>query len=435
MGLPSAVRGPPSSRTPRPRAPAATGPIVVAAAIPCRGCDTLAMAEPGRTHRISARRRDGATVTPLELFFDLVFVLAITQCSSLMESGHGWRTVVQGLLVLGVLWWSWVGYAWLTSDVDPDDWLPRVVMFVAMAAMLVVALCVPHAFDDRALGLTLAGGYALVRAAHIGLYAIASADDPQLRRAVTYLGCGAVVGVSLIGVAALLDGWVQGLVWFMALAIDMAVPFLFGSDGWHVEPRHFAERHGLIVLIALGESIVALGAGATVGLTGGIISAAVLGVVLAAAMWWSYFDVGSQLAARRLVETPPGQVQNEMARDGYSLLHYPIVAGVVVVALALEHVLGHVDEPLDAVASVALGGGLALFLFGQVAFKLRMTGLLARQRVVPALVLVLAIPLFRVVDGWVSLAIAATVMWLLIAWELRQYRDVRTEIRRWEGTH
>lgn len=391
------------------------------------------MVEPRRAHRISARRRDGAAVTPLELFFDLVFVLAITQCSSLMESGHGWRTVVQGLLVLGVLWWSWVGYAWLTSDVDPDDWLPRVVMFVAMAAMLVVALCVPHAFDDRALGLTLAAGYGVVRAAHIGLYAIASADDPLLRRAVVYLGCGAAVGVSLVAVAALLDGWVQGLVWFVALALDMAVPFLFGSDGWHVEPRHFAERHGLIVLIALGESIVALGAGTSVGLDAGVIAAAVLGVVLAAAMWWSYFDVGSQLAARRLADTPPGQVQNEMARDGYSFLHYPIVAGVVVVALALEHVLTHVDEPLDDVASVALGGGLALFLLGQVAFKLRMTGTLARQRVVPAVLLVLAIPLFRVVDGWVALTVAAMVMWVLIAWELRQYRDVRAEIRRWDS--
>lgn len=393
------------------------------------------MAEPGRVHRISARRRDGAAVTPLELFFDLVFVLAITQCSALMDSAGKWDTVVQGLLVLGVLWWSWVGYAWLTSVVDPDDGLVRVVMFVAMAAMLVVALCVPQAFDDRALGLTLAAAYAVVRTVHIALFAIASTDDPELRRSVIGLGCGAVVGVSLVAVAALCDGWVQAALWLLALAIDMAVPFLFGSEGWHLEPHHFVERHGLIVLIALGESIVALGAATTVGVSAGVIAAAVLGVVLAAAMWWSYFDVGSQLAARRLIETPPGKAQNEMARDGYSLLHYPIVAGVVVVALALEHVLAHVDEPLDDVASVALGGGIALFLLAQVAFKLRMTGSLGPQRVVPALVLVLAIPLFRVVDGWVSLTITAAVMWLLIGWELHRYRDVRAEIRGWDSTH
>ena len=137
----------------------------------------------------------GATAPPsrpLELFFDLVFVLAITQCSTLMESGHGWRTVVQGLLVLGLLWWSWVGYAWLTSVVDPDDGVPRIVMFVAMAGMLVVALCVPEAFESRALGLTLAAAYGVVRAAHIGLFAIASSDDPQLRRSVMGLGRGHV---------------------------------------------------------------------------------------------------------------------------------------------------------------------------------------------------------------------------------------------------
>jgi low temperature requirement protein LtrA len=177
----------------------------------------------GRPHRLSTRRRDGEAVSPLELFFDLVFVLAITQCSALMESGGSGRTVVQGLLVLGVLWWSWVGYAWLTSLVDPDDGLARLVMFVAMAAMLVVALCVPHAFDDRAIALTLAGAYAVVRAVHIALFAIASTDDERLRRAVISLGCGAAVGVSLVAVAALLDGPAQALVWFVALAIDMVV--------------------------------------------------------------------------------------------------------------------------------------------------------------------------------------------------------------------
>jgi low temperature requirement protein LtrA len=219
----------------------------------------------------------------------------------------------------------------------------------------------------------------------------------------------------------------------VALSIDMAVPFLFGSEGWHLQPAHFAERHGLIVLIALGESIVALGVGSSVGLGPGVVSAAVLGVALAAAMWWSYFDVGSELAARRLAAAPPGQVQNEMARDGYSFLHYPIVAGVVLTALALEHALAHVTEPLDDVASVALGGGVALFLLGQVAFKWRMTGTIARQRVVPAVLLLAAIPLFRTVDGWVSLLVAGAVMWALIGWELRQYRDVRAALRQGDG--
>ena len=271
-------------------------------------------------------------------------------------------------------------------------------MFVAMAAMLVVALCVPEAFDDRALGLTLAAAYGVVRAAHIGLFAIASTDDPELRRAVDRPRRAATVaGVALVAGAALLDGWVQGAGVGVALAVDMAVPLLFGSDGWHLEPRHFAERHGLIVLIALGESIVALGVGTSVGLDrrghrrrGAGRGAGRRHVVV--------------VLRRRLAAGGPPP-RGDPAREGPATRWpatptrcstCPIVAGVVLVALALEHVLSHVTEPLDDVASVALGGGVALFLFGQIAFKRRMTGLLARQRVVPALVLVPRIPLFRV---------------------------------------
>ncbi|HEY6531955.1 MAG TPA: low temperature requirement protein A [Acidimicrobiales bacterium] len=384
---------------------------------------------------MSARRRDGATVTPLELFFDLVFVLALTRCSALMGSEHLWRNVAQGLLVLGVLWWAWVGYAWLTSVVDPDEWLPRVVVFLAMAGMLVMALCVPHAFDDRAFALALAGAYAVVRIAHVFLFAIAAEDDPMLARSVSGLAVGMLLGVSLIAVAAFCDGWVQGGLWLLALVIDMGVPFLFGSEGWHLEPAHFAERHGLIVIIALGESIVALGAGTTDELDGGLIATAVLGVLLAAAMWWSYFDVGSVLAARRLVETPPGKEQNEMARDGYSFLHFPIIAGIVLVAFALHHALLHVTEPLDSIASVVLGGGLAVFLLGQVAFKRRVVGTLSRQRLVAAVVALASIPLLRSVDAWVGVVVAAVVMWGLIGYEVWRYGEARSEARRWESSH
>ncbi len=393
------------------------------------------MVDPGRPHRLTARRRDGAQVSPLELFFDLVFVLAITQCTALMSSGQGGRTVVQGLLVLGVLWWSWVGYAWLTSVVDPDDGVVRLVVFVAMAAMLVVALCVPHAFDDRGLALTLAGAYAVVRFSHIGLFAIASTDDPGLRRSVTGLGVGGVVGVALIAVAAFCTGWVQGALWALALAIDSGVPLVFGSEGWHLEPLHFVERHGLIVIIALGESVVALGAGAETSLDAGTITVSVLGVALAAGMWWSYFDVGSRLAARRLDETPPGKVQNEMARDGYSFLHFPIVAGIVLVALGAEHALAHVAEPLDAVSATALAGGLAVFLLGQVAFKRRVVGTLSHQRLVVAGLFVVAVPVFRMVDAWVAMVLALAGIWGLVAYELSRYGEVREELRVYEHSH
>jgi low temperature requirement protein LtrA len=390
------------------------------------------MADAAEPRRISTRRRQGKQVSPLELFFDLVFVLAITQTSALMGNGDGATAVVKGLLVLGVLWWAWVGYSWLTSVVDPDDGVARLVVFVAMAGMLVVALCVPQVFDDRGVGLLFAVAYGVVRSAQIALFVVASGDDPGLRRSVIGLGASTAIGVALLVGAAFADGVAQGAIWALALAIDMGGPFVFGADGWMLEPTHFAERHGLIVLIALGESIVALGVGSEVGLTTPVVSVAVLGVVLAAAMWWSYFDVGSKLAARRLEEMSAGREQNEVARDGYSYLHFPMVAGVVLVALALEHALSHITEPLDRVSAIALCGGLVAFLGGQIGFKLRFSRTLSRARTVALVAVALLTPVALVADAWVAVLACAVVMWALIAFEVTHYGDLREETRAWE---
>src|SRR4051812_48190751 len=204
-------------------------------------------------------RGESERVVPLELFIDLVFVLAVTQCTALMAHDVGWDALVQGLLVLGVLWWSWVGYAWLTSVVDPEEGAVLVTMVAAMAALVVAALCVPHVFGSTA-GL-FAGAYAVVRAAQIALFLVASRGDPMLRRSVVGLAIGTAVGVGLLVAAAFADGTAQLALWVLALGLDMAEPYLFGSEGWRLEPHHFAERHGLIILIALGESVVAIGVG------------------------------------------------------------------------------------------------------------------------------------------------------------------------------
>jgi low temperature requirement protein LtrA len=364
---------------------------------------------------------------PLELFFDLVFVLAFTQCSALMAHKPTWTGLAQGMLVLGVLWWSWVGYAWLTSVVDPEEGAVRIVLFVAMAGLLVAALCVPEAFED--LALTMAVAYAVVRAAHIALFVLASRDDPDLRHSVAGLAVSTTIGVALLFVAAFLDGPAQGAMWSLALLLDMGGPFLFGADGWKLEPGHFAERHGLIVIIALGESIVALGVGASVGLTAGVITAAVLGIALTAAMWWAYFDVGSIMAARRLAETPPGRERNELARDAYSYLHFPMVAGVVLLALGLENTLAHVDDALERVPDFALVGGLALYLLANVAFKYRAMKRLSVHRVVAAVVLLAVYPVGLEVTALATLAIVTVVLWSLIAYEMVRFADVRDEVR------
>ncbi len=385
-----------------------------------------------RNHR-GAALREGERVTPLELFFDLVFVLAITQCTALMAADPGWTGVGRGLLVLALLWWSWVGYAWLTSVVDPEEGAVRIVIFAAMAALLVVSLCVPEAFGD--LGTTFAVAYGVVRASHIALFFLASRDDPELRRSVAGLAGGTAVGVALVIGGSLADPGVQAAVWALALVLDYGEPFVFGADGWRLEPSHFAERHGLIVIIALGESIVAIGVGAEHGVDGGVVLAGVLGVVLAALSWWAYFDVGVYIASRSLLATAEGRERNEMARDAYSYLHFPIVAGIVLVALGLKSVLAHVDEPLGAVPTFALLGGLALYLLGNVASKLRTARLFSPQRLVAAVVLLALVPLLRDLDAVVPLSVASALMVALIAYEVVHFAEQRREIRHQYAAH
>ena len=187
-----------------------------------------------RALRLRAARREGERVTPLELFFDLVFVLALTQCTALMSNRSTWGGLAQGLLVLAVLWWSWVGYAWLTSVVDPEEGTVRIAIFVAMAAFLIAAIAVPEAFDD--LGLAFALAYAVVRAAHIALFVLASRDDPALRQSVLGLAGSTAIGVSLLVAASFLDGLEQGALWGLALALDMGGPYFFGAEGWRLFP-------------------------------------------------------------------------------------------------------------------------------------------------------------------------------------------------------
>src|SRR5215218_5279681 len=387
----------------------------------------MATATGTRAPRLAAVLREGERVTPLELFFDLVFVLAITQCTALMAATPTWSGLAQGVLVLGVLWWSWTGYAWLTSVVDPEEGAVRIAIFAAMAAFLIVAICVPEAFDSLALEFALA--YGAVRAAHIALFVLASRDDAALRKSVLGLAASTAIGVGLLVGASFLDGLGQGALWVVALALDMAGPYFFGSEGWRLEPGHFAERHGLIIIIALGESIVALGVGAEAQLGVGIAAAAVLGIALAAALWWIYFDVVALVSRVRLARAAEGRERNEMARDSYSYLHFPMVAGIVLVALGLKKTLGHVDDPLETVPAFALLGGIASYLLGHVAFRLRNVRTLNRQRLVLALLMFALLPVAVDVSALASLALVTTLLWLMITYETISYGEARDRVR------
>jgi low temperature requirement protein LtrA len=378
-------------------------------------------------HRIAPPVRRDARVMPLELFFDLVFVLALTQCTALMADQPTWEGLTKGLLVLGVLWWAWVGYAWLTSVLDPEEWLVRFTMFAAMAALLIVALCVPEAFEE--LGLLFACAYAFVRVAHITLFVIVGRDDPAFLRSTIGLAIGTAVGFSLLIAASFADGLLQGALWALALALDVGEPYVFGSEGWRLEPGHFAERHALIVIIALGESIVAIGIGAEHGIDAGVAVAAVLGVAISAALWWLYFDVVALVAERRLHHASPGRERNEVARDSYSYLHFPMVAGIVLLALGLKKSLEHVGDPLHAVPAAALLGGVALYLIAHVAFRWRNVHRFSAQRLLVAVVLVALLPLAVAIPALAVLALVLVLLAALIAYETVRFADLRDRLR------
>jgi low temperature requirement protein LtrA len=336
--------------------------------------------------------------------------------------------VGKGLLVLGLMWWSWVGYAWLTSVVNPEEGSIRFAIFAAMAAMLVVALCVPEAFGDSRMLFAVA--YAGVRFGQIALFILASRDEPALRTSVTGLAGGTAVGCGLLVVGALFeDPNLQAAVWAVALALDMLEPFLFGSEGWKLHPGHFAERHGLIIIIALGESIVAIGVGAGHHVDAGVVAAAVLGIAVAGALWWLYFDIVALVAERRLSNATVGREQNDIARDSFSYLHFPMVAGIVLLALGMKKTLGHVDDPLKTVPAAAMLGGTAVYLLAHVAFRWRNVHRFSTQRLVTAIVLFALIPLATELEALLTLVLLAALLCALLAYETLHFADLRDRLR------
>ena len=268
-----------------------------------------------------------------------------------------------------------------------------------------------------------------MRIGQVVLLYSAGHDDPALRRSATGLAIGTLIGTSILIGASFADGALQGGLWALALALDVGEPYVFGSEGWKLAPHHFAERHGLIIIIALGESIVAIGAGVEGEVDAGVVAAAALGVGLAAALWWLYFDVVALVAERRLASAEPGREQNEMARDSYSYLHFPMVAGIVLVALGLKKTLGHVEDPLKIEVATAMLGGAATYLVAHVAFRLRNIGTLNRQRLLCALVMLALIPLATEIASLALLAIVLAVFCALISYEAIRFSEARNRMR------
>jgi low temperature requirement protein LtrA len=367
-------------------------------------------------------------VTPRELFFDLVFVFAFTQVATLLADDPTFAGIGRGVLVLAALWWAWADYAWLTNTVDPEEGVVGAALLVALIAIFVAALVVPGVFDDD--GVLFGAAFLVVCAMHAALYALAGRGNPDLLGAVLRLAPWTMLGATLILVAGFTDG-ARTWLWLAALACGYVGAALSGSTGWQLHPSHFAERHGLVVIIALGEAFIAIGIGATgIGIGPGEVVAAILGLLVATAFWLAYFDFFS-IRGERILGDLQGAERIALARDAYTYAHFPMIVGIVLFAFAMKNIVGHVGGELDSVAAFALCGGSALYLLSYSVIRTRVERrvTVSRGRFVAALVLLLVLPLATVIPALAALALVTAVWLALHTYELVWWREARAESR------
>jgi low temperature requirement protein LtrA len=342
---------------------------------------------------LQRRRADGGgqRATTLELFYDLVFVFAITQVSHLLLEHLTWAGVGQSLLVLLVVWWSWNYTTWVTNELDPESISVRLLMIALMLASLLMAVAIPEAFGDRAL--LFAGSYVAIQVGrHLFLtFVAAESGTPERERAGRILAWFVAAGVLWIS-GTLVDGPARVALWLAALALDYGAPLIFfwvpgrprlAGATWNVGTEHFAERFQLFIIIALGETVVITGATTSdLELDTARIAAFGMAFLATAALWWLYFNYVARIAQRRLELS---ENRTLLARDGYGYLHVVLVAGVIVSAVGDELVIAHPTDVLPGPEVAAVVAGPAIYLIGHTLFRLRMTGTISRKRLFGAL--------------------------------------------------
>jgi low temperature requirement protein LtrA len=382
--------------------------------------------------------------TTLELFFDLVFVFAVTQLSHLLVDHLTWSGAIQTLFLLLVIWWAWIYTTWMTNWFDPDSPAVRSMLIAVMLASLLMAIAIPQAFGSRAV--LFAASYVALQVVRNLFAAIASPAGTPLRA--TFTGILAwSVGVAPLWIAgAFLDDGPRWAIWISALVIDYAGPYTgywlprlgrTTTTDWQVETSHFAERFQLFVIIALGESIVVTGAtaaGLDLDFEHGL--AIAVAFLSSAALWWLYFDYVATIAQRRLdAADDPGR----LARDAYTYLHIPIIAGIIVTAVGDELVIAHPGDGLSGAELATVAGGPALYLLGHVGFRLRMAGTLSRKRLVAALACCAVGALGLVLSALATATLVLVVLVTLIAVEMvagirRQRRGEPSPLERLEAS-
>ena len=367
-------------------------------------------------------------VTPRELFFDLVFVFAFTQVATLLADDPTFAGIGRGVLVLAALWWVWAAYAWLTNVVDPEDGFVGAALLVALIGMFVAALAVPDVFAGE--GVLFGVAFFVVCAMHTALYALAGRGSPDLLRAILRMAPWMLGGATLIIVAGFADG-ARIWLWLAALTCSYVGGVVAGTTGWRLYPSHFAERYGLIVIIALGEAFISIGIGVR-GIEIGPreVVAAVLGLLVATGFWLAYFDFFS-IRGEQMLGSREGAERVALARDLYVYAHLPMIVGIVLFAFAMKTVIGHVDKELDSVTAFALCGGSALYLLTYTAIRSRVEGRLSlsRGRFVAAVALLFLLPVALIVPALAALALVTAVWVALHAYELVWWREARAESR------
>jgi low temperature requirement protein LtrA len=365
------------------------------------------------------------SVTALELFFDLVFVFGITQVTRFLYHDPTWLGLLRALAILMALWIAWSGFAWLGNTAGTDEGIARVVLLGVMGPLLIAALAVPNAFGKEALLFGIA--FFVVRAMHLLGYWVLARESPRLRQVAVQLARSALPASALLVVAGIVPGTARAACWAAAIAVDYTALILADPTNWRVRPGHFAERHRLIIIIALGESIAALSVG-TASLGAGIAVAALLGVAVASALWWTYFDVVASVAERKLREAD-GAEQARMAAQSFTFLHLPMVAGIVIFAFGVKVTLDDVSSHLKSLPAAALMGGVALYFLALSLLKRRNIGSFNQPRLTAAAILALLVPVATQVPALLSLALVATVSCSLVAYESWRYAEARDHIR------
>ena len=363
----------------------------------------------------------------LELFFDLVFVFAFTQVTALILEDTSPQGFARAALVLAMVWWAWSAYAWMTNAVDVENAVTRLFMFAAMVAGFFMALAVPDAFQDEAAWFAVA--YFAVRVLQPALYLWGVRDEPETFGVLLRLTPWFVIAAFVALMGGFVDPDYRASVWVASLVIDVIGTLTAARGDWHVSPSHFAERFALIVIIALGESIVAIGVG-TSHLTRDATYAISVVVAFAgvAALWWAYFDF-TAVAAERSLRRASGRDRSALARDIFTYFHYPLVLGVILYAVAAKKTLEHPRDPLSNAGRWALGLGIALFLVGFALMRFRVIRRVAWERLAAAAAILVIAVLLDGADAIVTLGVVIVILLFSIALETVRLREVRATLR------